>query len=439
MALTRQQEAAHLLRRAGFGGTAVEVAEFAALSHEAAVDRLLNYSAIDNSAMNAVLAREGAALDPAKIYDVGYYWLLRMIYSRHPLEEKMTLFWHNHFATEINKVKDPTLMQKQNDLFRRYALGNFLDLTKQVARDPAMIRYLDSNSNRKNSPNENWARELFELFTLGEGHYSEQDIKESARAFTGWFERLGAFQFMERQHDSGSKTIFGKTGNWNGDDVINMAASHGAAGAFLSRKLIAYFATDKPSQGFVERINAVYYASGYDVKAMVRAILLDPEFRSEASYRELVKSPADFVVGSFRSLEASGPNKSLFNAMRLMGMTLYDPPSVKGWDWGTDWISTTNWFNRANAANGLLAQRDASKPLYINVLGLLRRNGATSPEAAVNYLLNLLTDGDVTDTMRQELRAYVGNADFSQNTADADGKARGLAHLIVAAPAYQLL
>ncbi len=438
MALTRQQVAAHLLRRVGFGGNPGELADFATFDHTTAVDRLLNYQDADNSALDAILAREGAALDPAKIQDVQYYWLLRMIYTNRPLEEKMTLFWHNHFATGYDKVKDAVAMQRQNNLFRQHALDNFDVIVKAVARDPAMLRWLDSNTNRKGSPNENWARELFELFTLGIGNYSEQDVKESARAFTGWFERMGAFYFNKAQHDGGNKTVLGQSGTLNGDDVIDIALRQPAAGRFLAHKLITFFVTDQPSEGFVSSISKVYFDSQYSVRAMVQAILSSDEFQSEANYRAQVKSPADYLVGMVKSLGVSNPNKMLAIAMRQMGMDLYNPPSVKGWDWGTDWVSTNTYFARANIANSILSQRDKGKPLYTDILGLLHNNNASNGGDATNYLLGLLTDDNVSDGVRQKLRDYASNVDLSQTNADADGKARGLTHLVVASPAYQL-
>lgn len=429
----QQRRAAHLLRRAGFGSSRAMIDEFAALDWNTAVDRLLNYQGVDNSAMAAQVAALNAN-DPANPQQLRARWLTRMAYTARPLEEKMVLFWHNHFATGISKVKDAVAMQRQNDLFRAHALDNFDVIVKAVARDPAMLIWLDSNTNRKAHPNENWARELMELFTLGIGNYSETDVKESARAWTGWFERQGAFYFNRNQHDTGSKTILGKTANFNGDDVVDLLVQQPATAKYIASKLIKWFVTDTPDAAMVQRISDVYFSSRYSIRAMVEAILKSAEM--QAAYRNQIKSPVDFAIGLIRALEMQKVDTKLAGAPAQMNMDLYNPPSVKGWDWGTPWISTNTYFARATTANNILAQLGVDKPYYVNVVGPLQRAGISKPTDAVEYYLDLLCDGDVSDGTRSELLGYLGNVDLSK--PDSEAKVRGMVHLILASPAYQL-
>lgn len=427
--------AAHLLRRAGFGGSQALVNQYAGLDFNAAVDQLLDYSSIDNSAMDTQI-QAMSLNDPANEQQLRTRWLARMLYTAHPLEEKMVLFWHNHFATAISKVKDAVAMQRQNDLFRTHALDKFDVMVKQVARDPAMLIWLDGNTNRKSQPNENWARELMELFTLGIGNYSEDDVKNSARAWTGWFERQGAFYFNRAQHDFGSKTFLGQTGNFNGDDIVDIILKQPAAANFISTKLIKWFVTDTPDPNMVKRITALYFSSRYDIRAMVEAILKSDEFK--AAYRNQIKSPVDFTVGMLRQLEVQKVDKQIANAPAAMNMDLYNPPSVKGWDWGQAWISTNTYFARANTADRIVLQANKNNPYYIDALGLLTRAGVKDATGAVNFYTDLLCDGDVTDGTRADLVSYLGNVDFSKDNTDAETKVRGLIHLVLASPAYQM-
>ena len=432
---SKHMQAVHLLRRAGFGGSQALINQYASLDFTAAVDRLLNFSNVDNSAMDSQVAALGVN-DPADPKGIRAVWLARMLYTARPLEEKMTLFWHNHFATAISKVNDAVAMQRQNDLFRAHAMDKFDVLLKLVARDPAMLIWLDSDTNRKNQPNENWARELMELFTMGIGNYTEDDVKQEARAWTGWFERQGAFYFNRSQHDFGQKTYLGQTGNFNGDDIIDILAKRPATANYISSKLIKWFVTDTPDPAMVQRISALYFSSGYSIGAMVAAILKSPEVL--AAYRGQIKSPVDFTVGLLRSLEVSKIDSNIAYVPAAMNMDLYNPPSVKGWDWGTAWISTGTYFARANLADKFTLQANKNNPYYIDAMGLLKRAGVTDANGAVNFYLDLLCDGDVTDGTRNDLVSYLGNVDLSKDNTDSETKVRGLIHLILASPAYQM-
>ena len=266
--LTERRRIAHLLRRAGFGTTDSDMAFYSQLGFDASVQRLIDYQNVPNDQVEAQVAAMEGQLDMTKLPSIQAIWLYRILNTARPLEEKMTLFWHNHFATANYKVGNPQAMNAQNALFRTNALGNFRDLLYGVSRDPAMLRWLDSNSNRKASPNENYARELMELFTLGVGNYSEQDVRESARAFTGWFfDRSQGFLFNRNQHDFNEKTFLGRTGNWDGDDVVNIILEQPAAADFMARKFYWFFVRDIPTPATAAHLADVFRGSGYSSNA----------------------------------------------------------------------------------------------------------------------------------------------------------------------------
>ncbi|MGH2587774.1 MAG: DUF1800 domain-containing protein, partial [Dehalococcoidia bacterium] len=386
---------------------------------------------------------------------IGLWWLARMVTTRRPLQEKMTLFWHGHLTSALSRVRRPLhfTMVNQNAFFRANALGNFHDIVLGVSKEPAMILWLDNNTNRRGKPNENYARELFELFTLGRGAYSEEDIREAARAFTGWFQRNGEFAFTPNQHDNGQKTIFGQTGNWDGTDVVSMAVSQSAAGPFMARKLWEFFVYPNPEQSVVDAIARVYESGGYDIRAVMHAIFTHSEFYSERAYHALVKSPAEIMIGFFRSLEADllssdDPQTTVQLANQLqatsaaMGQVLFNPPNVAGWPGGDDWISTTALITRYNFAER--AVRNGYPAARFDIARLLQQRNLTDAPAIVDHFLDLMVDGDVTAAQRQTLLDYVTTNDngtatqFQPNDATINKKVRGLIHLIATTPQYQL-
>lgn len=433
----------HVLRRAGFGATREEIAVYAQLGFEGAVDRLVDYETVPNDALEARVAALEQELDLTRLPSIQVIWLTRMMHTARPLEEKMTLFWHDHFATGNAKVGRPTAMYDQNRLFRTHALGNFRVLLREVARDPAMLRWLDSNANRKASPNENFARELMELFTLGEGHYTEDDVREAARAFTGWFINRQAgfvFAFNPNQHDFGIKTILGRTGPWDGDDVIDILLDQPATAEFIATKLFTYFVHDHPAPATIARLADTFRRSGYEVRELVRAILRSPEFLSEEAYHAVVKSPVEYVIGSLKALGITEAPATLVGMLNRMGMTLFNPPSVAGWSWGPAWINTSTLLERLNAANTFLqlAGRTGNGRL------LVERFGGDSPSAIVRQLLDALVDGDVPDHVRAAIEAEAARGvsgrleGFASDTRQVVRVIRGAVRLIMALPVYQL-
>jgi uncharacterized protein (DUF1800 family) len=435
------RNAAHLLRRAGFGGTTEEVQRLVGLGLEGSVDYLLNYEQVDDSALDSILARLN--LDLTKFRPAQAWWLTRMIYTHRPFLEKMALFWHGHFATSVRKVARTEMMLQQIQLFRRLAVGNFRDILLEISKDPAMIIWLDNFTNIKGKPNENYARELFELFALGIGNYSEEDIRESARAFTGWTLRNNQFFFNASQHDNGMKTVFSQTGNWNGDDIVNMTAKHPAASRFITHKLWEFFAYKNPDKEIVDELAKIYTESNYSIKAIMRRIFTTDAFYSDKAFYANVKSPTELVVGSIRMLKGAINPTFIPSFMAGMEQDLLAPPSVKGWDGGLQWISTSNLLTRYNFANFLATSR-GNNGNTVPIEQLLNPLAAT-PDALVEHFLSMLGPVETEASVRTALIEYLQKADngsiagtFTLDAATIDKKVRGLTHLIMSLPEFQL-
>jgi uncharacterized protein (DUF1800 family) len=379
--------AAHLLNRAGFGGTPKEIERLASLGMEGAVASLVNYESIPDNTPNpdwakpdptrAERLRAARDGDPAKkreivqaeqrqqrqnAIDLKYWWLRRMADGPRPLQEKMTLFWHGHFATSMEKVRDAYLMWMQNDLFRKQATGNWRELLIAMAKDPAMLVWLDQAQSRREHPNENFAREVMELFTLGEGHYAEKDITEAARAYTGWSYDRPDQEFIERPriHDDGVKTFLGRTGNFRGEDILGIIVEQPQAARFISQKLWNFFASDDSSDELIAALAEVFRKSGNNFKPLLTAMFQSEEFYADSVVRNQVKSPVQWLVGSVRMLERDLPGPFIcYGLTRNLGQDLFAPPNVKGWDGGLTWITTNNLLARYNEA-AILVQGDVS-------------------------------------------------------------------------------
>jgi uncharacterized protein (DUF1800 family) len=282
-------------------------------------------------------------------FELQSWWLGEMLATPSPLTEKMTLFWHNHFVSSQQKVRSPQLMYRQNVLLRRHALGSFGEMLHAVARDPAMVLYLDSASSRKGQPNENFAREVMELFTLGEGNYGERDIKEVARAFTGWSidADTGEFLFRPLAHDDGVKTVLGRTANLDGDAVLDILLEQPHTAVFILGKLWREFISPNPDPGEVERLARIFRDSGYDIRTALRAILVSDAFYAPQNRATLVKSPVDLVIGTLRQFRiTTGEVMPFVFTTNQLGQALFTPPNVKGWPGGVAWINSTRLLAR---------------------------------------------------------------------------------------------
>lgn len=404
--------AAHLLERAGFGGTPEEIARFAAMTPEAAVDLIVNYeqiadtlppfehSGIWDEAMLAdvdlhlrfddVMAKAAEVGEvygevvreegPRKLQDitdalyykylssnrewqrVAQWWAERMLTSPRPLEEKMTLFWHGHFATEELKNDDYRLMLQQNMTLRQLATSDMSSLLIAMSKDPAMLLYLDNRLNVKGHANENYAREILELFSLGIGNYTENDIKEAARAFTGWRNQGLTFIDDRAQHDEGMKTVFGQTGNWDGEDVVDLILQQEAAGEFIAGKIYRFFVREEISEQMLDELAARLRDDNYALKPFLRALFLSQDFYSEPSLGTQIKSPIQFLVSTYRKLGLERiPGTPYFPAAtNLLGQALGNPPNVKGWDGGRAWLNPSTILLRNNLIGHLLFPETAA-------------------------------------------------------------------------------
>lgn len=404
--------AAHLLERAGFGGTPEEIARFAAMTPEAAVDLIVNYeqiadtlppfehSGIWDEAMLAdvdlhlrfddVMAKAAEVGEvygevvreegPRKLQDitdalyykylssnrewqrVAQWWAERMLTTSRPLEEKMTLFWHGHFATEELKNDDYRLMLQQNMTLRQLATSDMSSLLIAMSKDPAMLLYLDNRLNVKGHANENYAREILELFSLGIGNYTENDIKEAARAFTGWRNQGLNFIDDRAQHDEGMKTVFGQTGNWDGEDVVDLILQQEAAGEFIAGKMYRFFVRDEISDQMLDELAARLRGDNYALKPFLRALFLSQDFYSEPSLGTQIKSPVQFLVSTYRKLGLEKiPGTPYFPAAtNLLGQALGNPPNVKGWDGGRAWLNPSTILLRNNLIGHLLFPETAA-------------------------------------------------------------------------------
>jgi len=354
-----EADARHLLARTGFGVSATDVAAFAKLDRNIAVDKLLDSAQINPQTPppswvnDPSLPKRGEMSEGDKKafreqqrdegIELRTWWYREMLDTPSPLTERMTLFWHNHFVSAQQKVKSPVLLYRQNLLLRRYALGNFGTLLHEVARDPAMLIYLDGVQNRKGQPNENFAREVMELFTLGEGHYSEQDIREAARALTGMsLDRdTGTYRFRPALHDDGDKTIFGHTSNYDGDAFLDLILSRPETSEFIVTKLWREFISPTPDPKQVKQFARLFRNANYGMKPLLHAMLTSDAFYAPENRGVLVKSPVELTVGTFRTFGVEPPDwKPVLGVDRALGQDVFNPPNVKGWPGYTDWINS---------------------------------------------------------------------------------------------------
>jgi uncharacterized protein (DUF1800 family) len=438
------EAASHLHRRAGFAAPWAVLRRDVEEGPEASVERLLEGEptagdGTPSSEFEAFLDAMAARLGPTgELEGLQAIWLYRMIFTPHPLRERMTLFWHDHFATSIAKVKNSALMQRQNDLLRAQALGDFRALLQGIGKDPAMLIWLDSTVNKKAHPNENYAREVMELFSLGRGHYSEKDVQEAARAFTGWFVIRDEFAVVPRQHDDGPKTVLGRKGNWSGDDIPSILLDQPACPEWICRKLVRYLVSEShsPSEALLAPLARAFRESGYQVRVPVAMILRSNLFFDPSVRRRRVKCPIEFAVGTIRSLEVLKPTvapAALARSCVQMGQSLYAPPSVAGWDWGRAWINSTTLLARANLALALLSDDDEATGRRCDPAKLAARHGFRRPPEAARFLLDLLVPGAVEPAVRDPILKAV-----AAKATDDDAALRDAARRILNLPEYQL-
>jgi len=402
--------AAHLLRRAGFAPSWNQLEEAVQNGCGPTIDRLLVGDPGSEAFYDQAEISAESLLGSNNPTNLPAWWLNVMLHTPHPLREKMTLFWHGHFATSSAKVTEVRMMRRQHGYLRQHALGRFGPLLSAVSKDPAMLIWLDSTTNHKTHPNENFGREVMELFCLGLGNYTEHDIKEAARAFTGWEVRQGEFRFNSYQHDPGAKTVLGKTGSWTGDDVLGILLEQPATGRFLVRKLFRYFVSDaaEPPESLVEPLAQSLREHDYDMTWLLRTLLASNLFYSPHALRQKIKPPVDLAVGLLRALEGTANTYALADDLRILGQAVFFPPNVKGWDGGTSWINSSTLLARANLVWGLVSDEPKFKT-RIHVERLAALGGINDPAQQARRLVELLISFPLPDEVYIQLTAVAGD------------------------------
>ncbi len=417
--MASQADVALLLRRSGFTPRPAEVAAAARLGPDRYVDRLLTPGP-DAGAARTPPPQLDDAVEPAdrkrtrrQSLELIAWWMRRMVATERPFDEKRTFFWHSHFATSVQKVRSPALMLAQQAVLREKGLGAFDDLAVAIAQDPAMMRWLDTGRSDKEHPNENFSREMFELFVLGHGNYTEHDVREAARAFTGWRWRPATgFRVARREHDDGAKTILGQTADFGGEQVVRLAASRPAAQRWIASRVWSRFAAHAaPGDAAVTAL--LESAPPRPLSELFRAVLLSPQLTSATVRAALVKQPYEWVVGAQRALNTSASDKLVLTTLRSLGQIPFAPSSVGGWPEGAAWLSTSATQTRIQFAAALVAQADLS-PL-----------SDEAPAARIDALANVLAVDAWGGSTRNALAAAAGDP------------AR-LATLALISPEYQL-
>ncbi len=481
--------AGHLYRRAAFGATLAELRAAEKHGVGPTIDLLMkgepktkDQEAADSADWLAFLNKN--VIDAGKQDKPDFFgrydpyksragWLYNMLYGRHPLREKLTLFWHNHFATSVAKIKDPKLMARQNILLRTHALGKFGPFLLEMSKDAAMIAWLDNNSNDKAHPNENYAREVMELFSLGVGNYTEKDVREAARAFTGWHTDGDDNWYLDaRYHDDGDKVLLGTKGKLGGEDVLAILLKEKTCAQFIVRKLYRYLVSEnvEPSNTFTEPLCDQFRKSDYDIAGLVRTMLASRHFFSGYAFRQRIKSPVELVVGAVHeTVEGYIQPQLLVRRIDAMGQTLFAPPNVKGWPGGQSWLNTSTVLARQNFAQALAMgmiwrenppvmanpfqqeieepplPRGAKKPVRPeepppakeqDPVRVVKAEKATTPEEVVRVLLEVYLPGGVSDSARKRLVAFV--ADGKPQDAALERRARETVHAILSMSEYQM-
>ena len=455
---------AHLMRRAGFGASREELDARVATGYEATVEELLHperQPEVDEDILYRYFPNLEGPLAPVQGQT---NWVYRMISTERPLEEKMALFWHQLFATGNSKIDNPPELLQQIAMFRRHGLGSFPNLLVELAKNPAMIYWLDNNGNHKGAINENWGRELLELFSMGVGNYTEDDIKEASRAFTGWtiapkIPRLPlgrfywSFEYRPEDHDDGEKTFLGYKGRFNGEDIINIIVRQPATAKFLARHLYNFFVADEPQvpswsitpprdPEAIRTLVQAYDDSNYDIRSVLRILFLSDFFKNARFAR--VKSPAELVISTVRLAGNFASPRPGFQEIAaecaFQGQELINPPSVESWHTGQEWIDGGALVRRVNFAAKLLS--NVALPGVQVIIDGLRARGTLSPVEFVDGCLDLIGSLEVSDATRRELLAQAQQGgdlrwDTEQDSAASERRVAILLALIAASREYQ--
>lgn len=426
--------AAHLFRRAGFGANTSQLASAVEKTPTDVVVEMVAQNQEDTAFRASADTLAETLLASGNPKELSAAWVYRMLRTPNPLQEKLTLFWHGHFATSAEKVKDARMMWRQNQLLRKNALGNFAPLVQAISKDPAMLIYLDSTSNRKAHPNENYAREVMELFCLGEGHYSESDVQELARCFTGWEIKNDRFRKNRYQHDSGEKSILGHAGEFGGEDGVKIVLQQAAMPEFICRKLARFFICDEPElpAALIEPLAATMRENNLEISPVVSKILSSNLFFSEHSIGRKIKSPVEFIVGTIRTLEGSGNTRLIAEGLMQMGQGLFYPPSVKGWDGGRAWINSSTLLARANLIERFMSD-ESTKFGGGSLTDYVETCGINIPSKVFPWLCELTMATVPGEAIQKQLMQQF---DFDERSRESS--LRGLVEVLAALPAFHL-
>ncbi len=462
---TEREKCAHLLRRFGLGASEAELDYYLQGGLSGAIEKLLNYESVKEPYdydLIDLMALNQKVLNPTI---ASLWWTVKLVTTRRPLQEKMTLFWHNHFATSAEKVASGPAMHGQIELLRKNATSSFRTILGDISKDPAMLFWLDNQYNVKGKPNENFAREVMELFTLGEGQgYTEKDIKEAARAFTGWTvttaatqgdlpRRGAAFRFDQRTHDDGAKTVLGQTGTFTGDEVIDILCKRPRTSEFIIHKMWEWFAYPDPEPALISRLSQRFRSSGMNVKSLVGDIMRSDEFYSDKADRAIYKNPADFVIPPLRQLGVGrilaqritaevdfaprtiGAVVAGSQAMKQMGMQLLYPPDVSGWPIGQKWISSATMVARISWADRLFGVAQGAGLNGFSTFNLFQDD--RTPRGVAKKLVSMF-DAPLPESKFDELVGAAQKACNGRLTeANANTAADAVGRLIFASPEYQ--
>ncbi|MHC4242004.1 MAG: DUF1800 domain-containing protein [Planctomycetota bacterium] len=428
-------QAGHLFRRAAFGASWEQLQHALSDGPQRTIDKLLKPQADTTTFNNTYDEYDNSVAGSIK--SLRAWWLRRIIQTPYPLLEKMTLFWHSHFATNSDKVKNPKLMLQHIRFLRSHALNSFGDMLQAISQDPAVLIYLGADANRKASPNDNFARPLMETFTMGPGNYKEKDVREAARSFTGWFVLRSQLRYISREHDANTKEILGERGNLTGDDVVRIVLKQPATSRMLVRKLyrLLICETDQPKAAMISPL-AETFAKDYDIMKVTETMLRSNLFFSQAAYRRRIKSPIEFALGIVKAIEGIISTTQLAQDLAGLGQSLYNPPTANGWAGGRNWIDSATLTGRSNLALALL---QGSEPYgdKLNPRALANKHGYTTLKSAAKLLLDLFLQSDlapnVNESILKTLQSPSGNGSDDEETM-----LRRFAHTVVTLPEFQL-
>ena len=427
-----EQKVTHLFRRAGFGLTSQELQRALTAGLPQTVHQLVHESAESDTFRTEMQAMTNSLVSTSDPANLPSGWLYRMLKTPDQLQEKITLFWHGHFATSAEKVADAFMMQRQNTMLRNSALGSFKDLARGISKDPAMLLYLDSATNRKTHPNENFARELMELFCLGEGNYTEKDIRELSRCFTGWEVRNRAYRFNRYQHDFDEKSFLGSTRKFTGEEAVEHVVAQQSSPRFIARKLVQYLVMDEPfaDDELIAPLAKQLRDDNFQVLGTIERILTSNLFYSEHSYSRKIKSPVELAIGLMRSLKMNTKLPDLDKALGEIGQAVFYPPNVKGWEGGRIWINSSTLLGRSNLVHALLTS-DNTKFDGGDLSTMLARQNIQTTEQAFNLFEKLLFAVPLGANVKQQILATHQSGGLNQQFIN-------ILHQMATLPQFQL-